>query len=75
MIGSHSSLMNITINCNNCLGLVLSMTPCSHINLTDIVVTEGKIKIVNISSHLSLFNMKASVYISSYLAKKNIKQP
>ena len=63
MIGSHSSLMNITINCNNCLGLVLiGKHDTSHINLTDIVVTGGKIKIVNISSHLSLFNIKASVY-------------
>ena len=62
-MGNWSSLTNVTVKCNTCFALFLiGQHGTSHINIKDIAVIGGKIYIKHIYSHLSLSNVKVTVY-------------
>ena len=64
-IGNHSNLSNITVKCDGRYALAVTGrhdTHSSYINIRDITVTGGKILFKNVHSHLSVSNVKATVY-------------
>ena len=62
-MGNRSSLTNVTVKCNACLALLLiGQHGTTHVNIKDIVVIGGIIYIQHIYSHLSLSNVKVTVY-------------
>ena len=62
-MGNQSSLTNVTVKCNVCIALFLKgHHGTSHINIKDIIVIGGKIHIEHIRSHLSLSNVKVTIY-------------
>ena len=61
-MGNLSSLTNVTVKCNACIALFLKgQHSTSHINIKEVVIG-GKIYIEHIYSHLSLSNVKVTVY-------------
>ena len=67
-IDNHSNLSNVTVKCDICAALTVTArqdTHSCHVNIRDVTVTGGDIKIENVYSHLSVSNVKAmasSVY-------------
>uniref|UniRef100_A0A1X7UGA9 Right handed beta helix domain-containing protein n=1 Tax=Amphimedon queenslandica TaxID=400682 RepID=A0A1X7UGA9_AMPQE len=64
-IGNHSNLSNITVKCDGCYALAVigrHDTHSCHVNIRDVTATGGKIKIENVHNHLSVSNVKATVY-------------